>query len=47
MLMTGAGPRAIDVLARLVERTPCRWLELGRDMESIPDRVADVLIEAA
>ena len=47
MLMTGAGPRAIDVLARLVERTPCRWLELGRDMESIPDRVADVLTEAA
>lgn len=47
MLLTGAGPRAIDVLARLVECTPCRWLELGRDMESIPDRVADVLTEAA
>jgi serine kinase of HPr protein (carbohydrate metabolism regulator) len=35
--------QTFEMLARLVERTPACWLELGRDIGSIPDVVADAL----
>jgi len=39
MFLPGATPRALDKLGRLVERVPCYWLELGRDVDRIPDTV--------
>jgi hypothetical protein len=33
-------------LARLAEQLPCYWLDLGRDLESIPRCVRDILVEA-
>lgn len=43
MLLTAAGPRSIDVLADLVTRTPCYWIELSSDMDMIPRRVAELI----
>ncbi len=41
------GARGFERLARLVEHVPCYWLELGRDLESIPHLVEALLAEAA
>lgn len=35
----------VDLLADLVETTPCYRLELGRDLSQIPDRILDILGE--
>jgi hypothetical protein len=32
----GLGSSRLDVLAQLIERLPCYWLDLGRDLGSIP-----------
>ncbi|CBE70054.1 protein of unknown function [Candidatus Methylomirabilis oxygeniifera] len=39
------GVRDLQMLARLVERVPSYWLELGRDLTEIPHRVDDLLAE--
>jgi hypothetical protein len=41
---TGVG--TLDLLGRLVERLPSYWLELGSDLTTIPERVADILADA-
>ncbi len=41
----GLGERRLDTLARLVEQVPCYWLDLGRDLRSIPRRVEELLAE--
>jgi hypothetical protein len=43
----GAGAKGFDRLARLVDRVPSYWLELGRDVTLIPDCVKRVLSEGA
>jgi hypothetical protein len=43
----GAGARGFESLAQLVERVPCFWLELGRDIDAIPERVEAMLDEGA
>ena len=39
--------RTLYKLAELVEQVPCYWLELGRDLESIPRRVDEILAEVS
>ena len=39
------GLRGFAKLAQLVERVPCYWLELGRDLGSIPQCVEEILGE--
>lgn len=46
-LMTATGARSIDLLGDLVTGTPCFWLDLGGDMDRIPDLVAQLLTEEA
>jgi len=36
----------LDTLARLVERVPCYWLELGSNLDSIPRCVEELLTKA-
>ena len=40
------GASSFTKLAQLAERVPSYWLELGRDLESIPGRVKELLSEA-
>ena len=40
------GVRGFHQLAELVDRVPCYWLELGRDRESIPQCVEEILGKA-
>jgi hypothetical protein len=40
------GPRAMDRLAHLVQDVPAYWLELGRDLSQIPERVHEILTKA-
>lgn len=47
MLVTAGGVRSMDVLAGLLERTPCFWLEMGSDMEEVPIRMTKILEAAA
>ena len=47
LLMPSPGVRGFDKLAQLVERVPCYWLELGRDLRSIPCRVEELLAEVS
>lgn len=42
----GLGVRGFEKLGQLVERVPCYWLELGRDLQSIPSLVEDILAAA-
>ena len=37
------GGSALRWLGELVRRLPCFWLDLGRDLERIPDRTVEVL----
>ncbi len=46
MFLPGAKVRSLDKLARLVERVPCYWLELGRDINHIPDTVRRMVAAA-
>lgn len=46
MFLPGANVRSLDKLARLVERVPCYWLELGRDINQIPDTVRQMVAAA-
>lgn len=46
MFLPGANVRSLDKLARLVERVPCYWLELGRDINHIPDTVRRMVAAA-
>jgi hypothetical protein len=43
MFLPSASPRprrrSLDKIAKLVERVPCCWLKLGRDVNHIPDAV--------
>ncbi len=41
------GARGFQRLSQLVERVPCHWLELGRDLTEIPHRVEELLAEVA
>jgi hypothetical protein len=41
----GTGARGFERLTRLVESVPAYWLDLGRDIAAIPDRLHDVLEE--
>jgi hypothetical protein len=43
----GAGAGGFERLGRLVERVPCFWLELGRDISAVPERVEALLDESA
>jgi len=38
----GLGSSRLDVLAQLIERLPSYWLDLGRDLGSIPRRVKEL-----
>ena len=40
------GARALERLAKLVEHVPSYWLELGRDLSEIPERVQELLAGA-
>ena len=42
----GLGRYGFERLAQLVERVPCYWLELGRDLGSIPQCVEEILGKA-
>ena len=46
MPQLSAGMQGFQKLVSLVEQVPCYWLELGRELSEIPDRV-DELIERA
>ncbi len=46
MFLPGANVRSLEKLARLVERVPCYWLELGRDVDQIPDTVRRMVAAA-
>ncbi len=46
MFLPGANVRSLDKLAQLVERVPCYWLELGRDINNIPDTVRRMVAAA-
>lgn len=39
MYLAASGRRSIDNIGKLVERVPCYWLDLGRDLNSISDTV--------
>ncbi len=41
----GLGTRRLDTLARLVEQVPCYWLDLGRELKSIPHCMEELLAE--
>ena len=43
MFLPGANVRSLDKLGKLVERVPCYWLELGRDVTHIPDTVRQMI----
>ncbi len=45
MLLPVPSARAFETLAQLVEAVPVYWLELGRDIEQIPDAVRDLADE--
>jgi hypothetical protein len=46
MFLPGASARSLDKLSNLVERVPCYWLELGRDVDRIPDAVRRMMAAA-
>lgn len=46
MFLPGANVRSLDKLGKLVERVPCYWLELGRDVDQIPDTVRRMVAAA-
>jgi hypothetical protein len=43
ILLPSSGARGLDKLARLAERVPSYWLELGSDLSGVPDRVEELL----
>ena len=45
--MPSPGISGFDKLAQLVEQAPCYRLELGRDLQTIPHSVEEILAEAA
>lgn len=45
MFLPSPSARALDKLAQLVERVPSFWLELGRDINQIPDVVEKLLAQ--
>jgi len=47
LMVLGPGARGLERLAQLVDRVPCHWLELGRDLGEIPERVAELLDRVA
>jgi hypothetical protein len=46
MFLPGASARSLDKLGKLVECVPCYWLELGRDVDRIPDAVRRMMAAA-
>ncbi len=46
MFLPGATVRSLDKLGKLVECVPCYWLELGRDVDQIPDTVRRMVAAA-
>jgi hypothetical protein len=40
-----SGKRTLDTIGRLVDNVPSYWLELGRDIETVPQRVKVLLRE--
>lgn len=42
----GLGRHGLERLVKLVQNVPCYWLELGRELSSIPSLVEDILIAA-
>ncbi len=46
MMLPGGNVHSLEKLARLVERVPCYWLELGRDINHIPDTVRRMVAAA-
>ncbi len=46
MILPGGNVRSLEKLAQLVERVPCFWLELGRDVDQIPDTVRRMVAAA-
>jgi hypothetical protein len=45
--LPGLGSRRLDILARLVEQLPCYWLDLGRDLGSIPRCVKEIVAQTS
>jgi hypothetical protein len=43
VLLPSSGARALDKLARLTERVPAYWLELGRNLNAVPVRVQEII----
>jgi hypothetical protein len=39
------GREAMELMGRLVQRLPAYWLDMGRDLDQIPDRVREVVEE--
>ncbi len=46
LILPGGNVRSLEKLAQLVERVPCYWLELGRDVDQIPDTVRRMVAAA-
>ncbi len=47
VLLPRVGMRGFNKIAQLVEHVPCYWLDLGRDLDSIPRCVEELLGAAA
>jgi len=45
VMLPQAGTHGFNKIAQLVEQVPCYWLDLGRDLRSIPRRVEELLAE--
>jgi hypothetical protein len=40
-----SGTLSLDMIGRLVDQVPSYWLELGRDIDTVPQRVKVLLKE--
>jgi len=43
LLLPSSGATALDKLARLTERVPSYWMDVGRNLKEIPDRVQEII----
>lgn len=47
LMVLGPGVAGLDRLAQLVESVPCVWLDLGRNLAEIPERIDELLARVA
>ena len=46
VMIPGQHPKSLDRLAQLIQDTPCYWLYLGRDLQSIPRCAEQIITDA-